>query len=75
MKNLNKYVWRASHRASGICDGGTCASLSAAQAAAENAVKTIGTRGTVVTVKSPRGTTWWLVPKERTSGTKWERRP
>jgi hypothetical protein len=43
-----------------------------AQIAAEYAHRELGPKGVAVTVTSPRGTKYFLCPKERTSGMKWE---
>lgn len=42
---------------------------------AEFAHRELGPRGVTVTVTSPRGTKYFLCPKDRSSGMKWERRP
>lgn len=50
-------------------------SRNAAEYEAENEARLLGFKGTVTTITSPRGGTWYWTPKERTSGMKWERRP
>lgn len=69
------HFWECSRPETGAGRSGSECSLDGAKCAAENAARDLGYKGLIVTITKPRGGKLWLVPKERTSGMKWESRP
>jgi hypothetical protein len=67
------YRWVSSNRKQNERREGEAPSLLNAKADAEKAHETLGYHGTVTHIYGPRATLWQYVPKERTSGMKWEK--
>jgi hypothetical protein len=76
MSVQKNFIWKWEvHRVTdGMVMGGDVGGRIAAETAAEDATRSMGFKGTVTTIISPRGKKYYWTPKTRTSGMKWETR-